>query len=801
MELGVVAVWWLAFAVLVLAGWPLTGWILRDAPDRGASLAAPAALVVVGIPTLWVGQLSFDAGMLVGAVVLGAVSLVGWRSWSERWETLPWREFGATLVVFTVAFGFMVVLRAAAPGIYPGGGEKFLDFGILQSLLRAERLPPADMWYAGERVRYYYGGHMLAAILAKATGTPGVWAKVPALSGYFAMSVTAVYGLGQAIVSDRWNDSAEPPRPGIRVLAAALAAVTGYWLFGVDAVLVGIPVVFALVAISLSRARRAGVLGAFVFAFASNLFTPLRLAANHVSETSLTWVMAVFGPGRDLQPTVTPETFSYWHSSRVIPDTINEFPLFAYRNGDLHAHMMSPIVLLLLVGVLFAFYRAPGTERRRRTILLAATVPLVGFILTVNTWSFPTALGLVALGVAGARAPPWTIFDRFANLQPHRGVAEAGRVLVGLAVAGIVAGLALGSVWPFVVNVLLAGVGNRHPGLLPTRSGLGTFLIVHGAFLASFAAYILSRGTRTRRRTALGVALIPVVVVAGWQLNLVGLALVGPLVVAGWWLLRTDRAGFEALVLTAAGGLVVLVEFAYLVDNAAPERFNTVFKVYYQVWTLWAIALGVVLSSVTNRVHGGIEARTPDSVGDVRRGARELAGPLAVVLLVVTTSVYGGLVVQQHVGSADEYSLDGMTFAHTEHPDEAAAIEWLADRPGQPTMVSKPCDAVYTWCNPASSLTGLPTVLGWGHESLYRGSDAVQSRRLAVRVLYDTDDAYSRAILLRKYDVDYIYVGPRERTAYETSDYAAEPGIGVAYANQHVVIYDVDQQALTNTSS
>jgi uncharacterized membrane protein len=163
--------------------------------------------------------------------------------------------------------------------------------------------------------------------------------------------------------------------------------------------------------------------------------------------------------------------------------------------------------------------------------------------------------------------------------------------------------------------------------------------------------------------------------------------------------------------------------------------------------------------------------------------------------------MYGGLVVQHHVGGAEELSLDAMTFAHAQHPEEAAAIEWLADRPGQPTMVSKPCRAVYTWCNPASSLTGIPTVLGWGHEALYRGDDAYNSRWVVVSVLYDTEDAHSRAVLLRNYDVEYIYVGPREREAYETIDYSVESGIEVAYANDEVVIYRVTQAALTNEST
>lgn len=798
MEFGVVAVWWLTYLVLMLASWPLAGWILGDAPDRGVSLAIPLSLVVLGVPTLWVGQVSFDVGILVAVVVLGVLSVVGWRSWLNADNSPRWREFGATLLVFSVAFGFLLLLQAASPGIFPGGGEKFLDFGILQSLLRADRLPPQDVWFAGEHVRYYYGGHLLAAILAKANGTPGVFAYAPALAGYYAMQVTAVYGLAQAIASGRSDLADGRSSSRVGVLVALLAGAIGFWVYGVGASIVLTPTAFGLFAVTRDPARRAGLLGAFAFGFASNLLTPLRLAANRLSPETLSWVMATFGPSRDIDAAVSPESFSYWTASRVIPDTINEFPLFAYRNGDLHAHMMSPALLLLLIGVLLAYARTPAAERTRRVGLLAVTVPIAGMTIPVNTWSFPTVLGLVTLVVAGVAAPPWSLHPRLADWSPPRAVSEVVRVVGGLGVAAVVAAVAVVSVWPFVVNVLVGGPGSQTPALFPTRSGLGPFAIVHGVFLASFAVYLLHRGSGTSRGMAVGLAIFPVLTVVGWQFDLVGLLLVGPLVVAGWWLVRSERAGFETLLVVAGAGLVVLVEFVYLVDNAGPGRFNTVFKVYAQVWAIWSVALGVVLASFTSRVDDW-RPNGDWSLDDWRVLARRGIGPFAIVFLVVTTSVYGGLVVQQHVGGADEFSLDGMTYAHTHHPEEAAAIEWLADRPGQPTMVSKPCASIYRWCNPASSLTGIPTLAGWGHhESVYHGADAYSDRLTVVNVLYDTDDPYSRAILLRNYDVDYIYVGPREREAYETIDYAAEPGIEVAFRNDAVVIYRVTHAELTN---
>ena len=41
--------------------------------------------------------------------------------------------------------------------------------------------------------------------------------------------------------------------------------------------------------------------------------------------------------------------FDYWRSTRVIPNTINEFPFFSFLFADLHAHMIGlPFTILVL---------------------------------------------------------------------------------------------------------------------------------------------------------------------------------------------------------------------------------------------------------------------------------------------------------------------------------------------------------------------------------------------------------------------------------------------------------------------
>ena len=841
MEYGVVVRWWVLYQVLLLVGLPFASRLLPDSPDGGASLAMPTALVLLTVPLFWVGHLAFGP-LVVGAVALALVAVAAWLA--RGGVDVDPRRYGEVVAVFTVAFAFLVAIRAASDGIYPGGGEKFLDFGLVQSLLRADRLPPQDMWFAGERVVYYYGGHLMTAALAMLSGTQGRFAYSPALAGFYAMAVTGAYGLASTIVArtdataaresgdPAHGDSAQVDggatqtaavrasddyavRPSIAlgvtgvVLALALVAFdVSWWLLVVPAAFA-----FAVVATP-SRRVRAGVLAAFVFGFASNVLTPLRLLAG--GSAALRGFLRSTGMHESWPPLVTPETFDMWHASRVIGTGINEFPLFAYLNGDLHGHMMSVAVLFLVVGVSLAYYRTPAEQRWRRRGLLFVALPLVaGPILTVNTWSFPTALGVPALAVALADAPPRTLLPKRADArmsQTRDTLAEAQRIVLALGVTAVVGTLSLVAVWPFVWSVLLVGASNQSPAAWPVPSHLESFLVIHGVFLATFAAYLVARAARDWRDWAaaglavvgfLGIAASFDLVVAGVRLDFVGLAVGGPLLVGAWILRRRDRIGFEGVLVVAGAGLVVLVEYVYLADSASFERYNTVFKVYAQVWALWSVAAGATLAVLASRAWKDSASRRElrergETWASNSAQFREVAGTAFVAVLLVSTSIYGGLALGNHFGSMDDATIDGMEYVHDTRPGQAEAIEWLNNKSGQPHIVSAPGLDTYSWQNPASSLTGIPTVAGWRHAGNYHNESDYWTRVDDVEMLYRTEDPASRAALLQKYDVQYIWVGPVERNRWQVAEMADEPGIEPVFQNRAVTVYAVNQSELTD---
>jgi len=802
MEVGLVVLWLVALLLLGALALPGATWLFRDC--WAAPLAFPLSLAVLGVVGHLVGHVAFGwPAVLAGLAVLAA------GSYLAAGRVRPdWRSLVEPAVVFVASFLLVVGIRAVDPAVAPlpiAIGEKFLDFGLVRALERAPTLPPEDMWFAGEPVRYYYGGHMLAVLLGTLTDTGGRFAYNLGLAAFYATLVTAAYGL-----------------------AGSIAAPYG-----------------------VSR-RLAGAFGAFFVGIAGNLETPARVLVWLAPESAAGWLAGTLGLGEE-GAGWTPTDFWYFEASRIIPVdpsaenafmAATEFPLFSWLNGDLHAHMLSQPFTLLVAALLLAYWRAED-PRRRLVFLCGGVPPVAGLVGLVNVWSFPTVGGLVVLAVLFAPGDPTDLLrgagasELASRLGPRRGHTGDELRRIGFAVVGAAIVLVLAVLWtlPFWTVVIPGGPGKDVTlwGVWSPTSGL---LLVHGTFLAVFAPYLARPlGVETGRPWLVWVAGLGVVAVTT-LLGVPAVGLVAVLLVGGWWLLRswlvtrgrsrrdgqeTDETatdggntawsgvGFELVLVLAGAGIVLLVELLTIEG----ERFNIIFKAYSQVWLVWAIAAGVALARLVDGWPAFALDRDRPYLPDWQTTGRVLA---AVVL--VSASLYAGFALPAHVddGSATAESfgptLDATAYVEAgavearygvDYRSEAPAIRWLEAHDGRPTVVTAAPGGY--WWRPAqgdgssapASLTGVPTVLGWFHERQYRGSESYEKRLAHVESIYAGPASDQRALLAR-YDVQYVYVGPSERATYEITVDELD-AVQPTREWEAVTIYEVDQSALADADT
>ncbi len=216
-----------------------------------------------------------------------------------------------------------------------------------------------------------------------------------------------------------------------------------------------------------------------------------------------------------------------------------------------------------------------------------------------------------------------------------------------------------------------------------------------------------------------------------------------------------------ALVCVAVGLLLPLgTEFVFIRD-LFNNRMNSVFKLYYQGWTLLAVGGGYAAFAVWRRWRPA-----------ARRG---WAGAAAVLVLAAlyypvaaTYDRTNRLTVRGDGGPEDGHSLDGLRWWRAVHPDDREAAEWLIANTPPGTVIVEAYGGGYAHNGRMSMATGRPTVMGWdGHEHQWRGvRDEIDPRKGDVDTIYKSADGAVVRDRLRHYGVRYLVLGETERAQF-----------------------------------
>jgi YYY domain-containing protein len=778
--------WWLLAHLAGFALWPATATLLRGLPLRGYPLAIPAGLLAVAWPA-WAlavaGLAPFGAATLAGSWL--ALGLACWGLWWRRRRAgsaaplmPPWRAALAWELLLLAGLLAGCWLRwhgAVGPALT--GTEKPMEIAMLGAVMRSERFPPADPWLAGYGLNYYYLGYVIVGALAELGGTPPAVAFNLGFALVVALSVVGAAYAGYSLIA--LTPGLARRAPLAAALAVLLALVVGSQASALQ-LIVGSPLWRALDGGQLIEALGQRLAGA----------EPIRLSR----PTPPSWD----GPPFDtIDP--APRSFDWFAPSRAIYDdvilagggverryAITEFPAFSLYLGDLHPHILA--VPFNLLALALAAQLASGGGR---AILWPATAGfLVGCLYCLNAWDAPT-YGLL---LAGALA------------LGRRGEGGSLDLRAWLLDMAVLAAAALLAALPFLLTFTppagparegaldglpLLGRLAATFGLAASRTQLHSFLALFGLFLLPLLALALARGSQQsplRRAAWL------------WPALLVGALIVGPLagfpllfllplallLASGAW--RSVQPGPALLRWAAALGALALLapELVYIRDQLEGEmsRMITIFKFVFQAWLLWAVAASAAAAALF----------------------RPRAAPLATAawaapaaLLLAGALVYpAGLLAWAEPWRPGERGLDGLAFMAREAPDELAAAEWLAARVSDDSVVLAGfCNCDYERVSRLGAVSAAPTLLGWmdGHERVWRSGAAGQLAEIARREA-DIPRMFGGGpqglALLRRYGVDYVYIGPVERRLYPSDGLAALAGeLEPVFAQGAATIYRV----------
>ncbi len=474
---------------LVLSGWLALPMTMRLTPNLAPSAQVVLAKILGWCVAGYAGWLASSFGLSVFHAQAGLVALLAlgglWVA-GRGGAVIDWRTVARIEGFFVVLFIFGLGQRLVFADLT--GLEKPTNLGFLSALLQTDRMPPEDVWFAGRGINYYYLGHATVAVFAQMTAISADHAYQLGMATLFAMTGT---GIGAVVFAALV--------PVGRHIATALAGLSGL------------------------AALYAGNLHSF-------LYTILR----------------------PLMPTNHPE-FYYPDSTRFIgfdPATddhaFTEFTGYAFRVGDLHAHVLATPIFLAGMLMLLSLLRDRVAGARPGFGPAIALGVLLGLLYGTNAWDVPI-LGLGALGVWGA-------------LVVLGGRAEMDR-MAALAVTSLA--IAVATAIPFAANFSPFGEGIAAAG---AQTPFWQLIVVHGVALpALIAIAVLCVGRQWSVTLSLAIGL------AIWGLCLIALP------------------------------ELVRVEDIYGQDHA---RANTMFKLTFRSQTILLIATAVVAGIlVTHRAR------------------------------------------------------------------------------------------------------------------------------------------------------------------------------------------------------
>jgi YYY domain-containing protein len=788
--------WWAAAELLGAIAFPIAFVFFHRLPDRGYAFTKVIGLLLVSY-CLWIGATLGIYPNTRGSIILvmallallSAVLAGRYRQELGAFLRGGWQYLLLVEGLFTGALVLAVFLRSYTPEIQ--WGEKPFELAFVNAINRSEFFPAKDPWLSGHSISYYHFGYVMASTLTKLTDLRTNYTFYLTLSLVAALAATAIFGVV-------YNLLASARMTTDKALAAAPKLMPRVVIFG----LVGAGLLLLL----------ANLEGVFEM-----------LAAHGIGSKAFyqDWV-GVFNLN---EPESTskwyPTKFWWWWRATRIGSAwdIEEFPFFSLHFGDLHPHVLALPFTITAVAIAFQVFRSGDSLDSRwpirhpwRLLFTALAIGALGFL---NLWDLPTFFCLV---VAAALVANW----RREGSLSLQAVLDTAGFASSLAVAAVLLYL------PFYLTFHSSAQGPAlveaatRPGHAPINSTVtrpGQFLMVWLPLvwlgLSFVVTRILVRPWPRLRRPMVALSVLPwLAPLAIWAFLIFvkrgpgGFAdevttrgpswgtlamLAAFLTAAGFAFARDlfrEHENEEArqsylfpLMLVGLGLLLILGTELYWVRDPLAFRVNTVFKLYFQAWTLLSIGGAVGLYYLT--VHW--RARRPA----IALGRICWAGLTIIIIaagLVYTVAATfdrtGGFTNAQH--------MDGLVHVLVGQPDEYKAIRWLNDNvSGTPVILEAVGDGYSPYAR-ISSRTGLPTVLGWpGHEGLWRGSDKpFAGRRDDVARAYTTTSPGEAKEILEKYDVEYVYVGYLEKEAYGEAGLAKfATFMEVAYQNAGVTIY------------
>ena len=402
--------------------------------------------------------------------------------------------------------------------------------------------------------------------------------------------------------------------------------------------------------------------------------------------------------------------------------TIREIPSYSFTVGDLHAHVIALPFFLLGLIFIYTLVNAP----KPNAVLVAVMIPLFATSGLINGWDIITLFTLTGLAcfIKSARATHGDI------LHPTK---------VGLkwlaAPCIIVAG---------TVFMMLPFIRNFHSPVM----GVG--------FIPAFV--IKNNLGNVQYPTS------PFALLGLWGIFAVCFALF-------WRISKSVRRESEFILALMTGGLLLVVGMdlffvrdIYSIANPPYFRSNTTFKFGIHAWVILCVMFTVLM----------------DNMRRVPRTSLQKYGAILLIAIVVAGGAFYpfNAVRSYYLGNNNAVNISVAQWMQTQEPGDYETVNYINRVVHDRKVIAEAVKDSYSNFSRIASYTGMITPMGWmTHEWTWRfhppvsgsndtGWDAVANVSGDIRSLYETSDMADALRIIKKYNIEYVYIGPLELREY-----------------------------------
>ncbi len=434
--------WWLYILLIGILFLPLTQKYFRPFFDKGYGFSKVVGILVLSYSSWLLTSLGVIGSDRIYSIALPLAVIPIAIFMCKGSNILGDIKENSLVILFEeLLFMGMLLLWCYVRGLQPDifGLEKFMDFGFVNAILRADSMPPIDIWFAGKGINYYYFGHYICAYLIRLTGIEPAAAYNLMIATLFSMSFLLTFSIASNLLH-------------------------------------------LMKKFSLRKLIIGGLIAASLLTFGGNLH-------------SFIYGYGVVG---DSSTYFYPESTRYIGYNPSTDDkTIHEFPTYSFIVSDLHGHVSDIPTVLTFMGVLLGCFAAGEGIGR----LGFSKVVFLGFLLSTiymtNTWDYPIYITVLMITML------YRNIHSNLNLSKHTGggnaLKPANPIFKTFAIVLVVAALSQIFVLPYSLKFegISAGVGLVH-----YRTPLYQMAILWGYqffYVLSFVAFLIIT-TRERMR-------------------------------------------------------------------------------------------------------------------------------------------------------------------------------------------------------------------------------------------------------------------------------------------------------------